>query len=416
MSQQIKEISIKDLVLWTENPRDPMNEKATDQEIVDKAFENNKAKWNLSKLAKQMGARYDFSELPTVVYHGKKPIVYDGNRRVVLGKVKLGLVTIPKEIKYDLPSYPDSIPCNVCSKKIALEHVLRKHGNSGNWSQLDQDIFLHKFMGQEKSTFLILEEDTGVISNNPKLNQRFVKEEIFKNETLNALGFSVQNGSLHTVHTNEEGYEILNDIAKKVTENVISTRKSRGKVIEILEPSNQKKISQNKVKKSHLSEISFRSDEDVESKDQRQTARTRKKKTEIFGGKLFLTLGETSNIYRDIEDLYKFYITRKDSLSDSFPGIIRMALRLLCESAAKDRNAQFGNYLKKYFPQAKKNLDKDIRTTLSNQNVTEDSIVQLLQTGAHKYQSSANFDQTIAMSIIIGEILAITHSKDKSDE
>lgn len=416
MSQKIQEILIKDLVLWTENPRDPMNENATDQDVVDKAFENNKAKWNLSKLAKQMGVRYDFSELPTVVYHGKKPIVYDGNRRVVLGKVKLGLVTIPKEIKYNIPSYPDSIPCNVCSKKIALEHVLRKHGNSGSWSQLDQDIFLHKFMGKEKSTFLILEEDTGVISKNPKLNQRFVKEEIFKNETLNALGFSIQNGSLHTVHTKDEGYEILNDIAKKVTDNVISTRKSRGKVIEILEPSNQKKISRNKAKKSHLSKITFRSNEDNEPKTQRQTARTRKRKTEIFGGKLFLTLGETSNIYRDIEDLYKFYITRKDSLSDSFPGIIRMALRLLCESAAKDNNSKFGKYLKQYFSQAKKNLSSDIRTTLSNQNVSEDSIVQLLQTGAHNYQSSANFDQTIAMSIIIGEILSITHSKDNSDE
>lgn len=416
MSQEIKEIPIADLVLWTENPRDSMNKNATDQEVVSKAFNDKLAKWNLSKLAKEMGPRYDFSELPTVVYHGKKPIVYDGNRRVVLGKVKLGLVTIPKEIKYELPSYPNSIPCNVCSKKVGLENVLRKHGNSGTWSPLDRDIFLHKFMGQEKSNFLILEEDTGVISNNPKLNQRFVKEEIFKDETLNNLGFSIKNGSLHTVHSNEDGYDILNDIAQKVENKTISTRNSRGKVIEILEPSNQKKITQNKKKKSHLSKISFRKTDEEKPENKRQTPRTRKKKIEIFGGKLYLTLGETSNIYRDIVDLYQFYISRKDSLSDSFPGIIRMALRLLCESAATDKNSKWGNYLKKYFPEAKKNLDKDIKTTLSNQNVSEESIVQLLQTGAHKYQSSANFDQTIAMSIIIGEILAITHSKDKSDE
>ena len=88
-----------------------------------------------------------------------------------------------------------------------------------------------------------------------------------------------------------------------------------------------------------------------------------------------------------------------------------MALRLLCESAAKDKNSKMGNYLKKYFPIAKKELDQNIKTTLSTQNVTESSIVQLLQTGAHNYDSSSNLEQTIAMSIIIGEILSLTHSK-----
>jgi len=413
MKQEIKYIPIKDLVLWTENPRDPINKNATDQEVVNKAFIDKLAKWNLSKLAKQMGTYYDFSELPTVVYHGKKPIVYDGNRRIVLGKVEHGLVTIPKKLNFDLPKFPEEIPCNVCTKKIGLENVLRKHGDSGSWSPLERDIFLHKFMGQEKSIFLILDEDTGIISENPKINKRFVKEEVFDNDSLGKLGFSIKNGSLYSLHSDNEGFEILNDLTSKIESNTISTRNNRGKVYEVLDPNNQKKINNNKNKRSHLSKISFRKQEPDDSSN-KQTQRTKKKSKELFGGKLFLELGETSNLYRDICDLYNFYITRKDSLSDSFPGLIRMALRLLCESAAKDKRSRMDNYLEKYFDDAKKSLDQDIKTTLSNQNVTKKSIVQLLHTGAHKYQSSSNVEQTLALAIIIGNILTISHGKNNS--
>ena len=34
-NQKVELIKIKDLVLWTENPREPIDENATDQEIVD---------------------------------------------------------------------------------------------------------------------------------------------------------------------------------------------------------------------------------------------------------------------------------------------------------------------------------------------------------------------------------------------
>ena len=64
-------------------------------------------------------------------------------------------------------------------------------------------------------------------------------------------------------------------------------------------------------------------------------------------------------------------------------------------------------------PDAKKSLDQDTKTTLANQNVTNDSLTQLLHTGAHNYHSSSNLEQTIAMSIIIGAILEITHGKEQ---
>ncbi len=92
MSQEIKEILLADLVLWTENPRDPIDARAADQDVVNRAIADSGSKWNLAKLAKEMGGYYDYSELPTVVYHGSKPIVYDGNRRMVLGKIKHSFV------------------------------------------------------------------------------------------------------------------------------------------------------------------------------------------------------------------------------------------------------------------------------------------------------------------------------------
>lgn len=415
MEQEVKYINITDLVLWTENPRDPIDENATDQDIVDRAINDMYSKWILPKLAKEMGDYYDFSELPTVVYHGKKPVVYDGNRRMILGKIKHGLVSVPKDTNIRLPDFPEEIPCNVCIEKIALNNVYRKHSDSGSWQPLERDIFLHKFMGEEKSLFLILEEDTGIISANPHLNQRFVKEEIFKEDSLKLMGFTINKGRLNSVHNDSEAQTILSDISQKIKQKTISTRENRGKVIEVLEPSSQMLIDHNKNNRSHLSKIRFDIPKE-DYKNQSQSKRTTKKESELFGGRLFLRIGEVSNLYRDIMDLYQFYVGKKHELSQTFPGIIRMSLRLLCETAAKeDNNKKFENYLKGYFAEAKNSLDIDIKTTLSNHNVNENSIVQLLHTGAHNYQSSNNIEQTLAMSIIIGAILTISHGKEISE-
>ena len=226
------------------------------------------------------------------------------------------------------------------------------------------------------------------------------------------MGFNIQKGRLNSLLSDQLAYSRLSDISQKIEKKDITTRKNRGKVIEVLKPSSQQLIDQNKNNKSHLSKISFSGSKD-ENKKQRQSKRAPKKETEIFGGKLYLRMGEVSNLYRDIVDLYQFYVSKKHELSQTFPGLVRMSLRLLCETAAKeDNNKNLENYLKGNFDNAKKILDQDIKTTLSTQNVNEDSIVQLLHTGAHNYQSSNNMEQTIALSIIIGSILTITHGKE----
>ena len=414
MDQEVKNINIKDLVLWTENPRDPIDKNATDQDIVDKALNDKLSKWSLKKLAKEMGDYYDFSELPTVVYHKKKPVVYDGNRRIVLGKIKHGLVHIQNKANIKIPDFPDIIPCNVCSKKIALNNVYRKHSGTGSWLPLERDLFLYKFMGKEKSIFLLLEEETGIISANPHLNQGFVKDELFKEENLKRMGFSFKNGRLLTIHSDQESHSILSDISEKVAKKIVTTRKNRGKVVEVLNPSSQRLIDQNKKNKPSHSAANFKKPKNASKpKTKRQSRRTTKKTSEIFGGSLYVRMGDVSNLYRDIVDLHKFYINDKKRLSQTFPSLIRMSLRLLCETAAKKHNnTKFDNYLKNNFKKAKNLLSKDAKTTLANQNVSETSIVQLLHTGAHNYSSSKNMEQTLALSVIIGEILTLTHGQD----
>jgi sulfur transfer complex TusBCD TusB component (DsrH family) len=63
MSQEVKIINIADLVLWTENPRDPIDIYATDQDVVDRALDDKSSKWRLSSLAKEMGEYYDLSAI-----------------------------------------------------------------------------------------------------------------------------------------------------------------------------------------------------------------------------------------------------------------------------------------------------------------------------------------------------------------
>lgn len=413
MDQQVKYLNLEDLVLWTENPRDPIDENATDQDIVDRALDDKLSKWTLSKLAKEMGDYYDFSELPTVVYHGEKPVVYDGNRRIILGKIQYGFVSVKNGTKINIPDFPKKIPCNVCVKKIALNNVYRKHSDTGSWLPLERDVFLNKFMGQQKSAFLILDEETGIVSGNSHLNQRFVKEEIFREDILKSLGFTIKQGRLYSVYNDRDAKTILLDISDKINRNVITTRKNRGKVIDVLDPGSQKIIDQNKNKELSLSNIKFdKSSGADKNQKQRQSKRTNKDRTELFGGKLYLRIGAVSDLYRDILDLYYFYNEKKEALSKTFPSLIRMSLRLLCETAAKDDgDKKFDKYIDVYFDTAKNSLDKDAKTTLSNQNVSKASIVQLLHTGAHSYKSSSNIEQTIAISIILGAMLTITHGK-----
>ena len=408
MSQEVKEIDIKDLVLWTENPRDPIDEDANDQDIVIRATEDRKGKWELRKLAKKMGDIYDFSDLPIVVYKNGKPIVYDGNRRMILAKLKHGIAQSDAIDLENIPSIPRLLPCNVCSEDVALNHINRKHGESGSWSPLQQDIFQHKFLQREKSLFLALDEQTQIISNNPHMDQGFVKKELFNNERLKELGFKYENGTIKSKHTPAESKKILQDISNKVEVKAITTRESRGRVVDVLETENRKTIEKNR--SQNFRKVTFQTQPRKSTKP--RTRKQSKLKIDFFSEKLILELGEVNNLYRDIYDLNEYYYKNRSKLSTSFPALIRMALRLLCETAAKERSFQkIHSYINKYYTDAKKGLDSDQKTWMSTQNVNDKSLIQLLQSGAHTFTASANYEQTVGMSLIIGQIIKLSHGK-----
>lgn len=146
-----------------------------------------------------------------------------------------------------------------------------------------------------------------------------------------------------------------------------------------------------------------------------QTASRTRRRTSpgltVFGGRLSLKCGHVNNLYRDIEAIYEAYRSKQLSFSDDFIVIFRMSLRMLAETAAREINKDLKDYLTENFDQAKSKLDQNTKTSLSNQSVENGKIVQLFQTGAHDYANSRNEEQAIALSIILGAILNITHEK-----
>lgn len=285
--------------------------------------------------------------------------------------------------------------------------MLRKHADNGSWLPLERDIFLHKHMNRDKSPFLVLDERTGVISQNPYMNKRFVKEEIFRDDVLAKIGLQIDGDRFYSKYTSEDTAKILADIARKVRDKVISTRNNRGSVISELDPATKEILAANERK--NFKDVKEGKDKFERLVSQPLTARTRPKEIPFFRGPLLLKSGDVNDFYRDLADLYNIYRSKKHKFSKSFPSIIRMALRLLIETAAKDIGEDMSTYVKSRFVDAKALLDKDQKTTLAAQNVTESSIVSLLQMGAHNYAAASNIDQSMAVSFVVGGILTISH-------
>lgn len=425
MSQKIEYIRVEDLVLWTENPRDPIDSSASDLDVIKRAIFDSRNKWNLRSLANEMGSYYDFSELPIVVYKNGKPVVYDGNRRVVLAKLKLGVVEIDGFDADSLPDVPEDLPCNVCSEDIALESVYRKHVNSRNsWGALERDIFANKFQHQEKSTFLLFDENTGgFISQHPEMNQGFVRKEVLTESHLREMGFEFDDGTLRTRHSDDEVEVLLNNLLDKIKSKEISTRGVfRGKPISVLDRRVQEIISSNKDKELRPYSVPTATRRCESSVPKDQPAASVPKKTRIiksaklpfFGDKLVLKAGNVNNLYRDILALCDVIEDKSNGFSDCAFAIIRMSLRLLCETAYKELGyTDFKVYIGAFGPNAYKALNQDIRTLLSNYNVKTDTLTQLLQTGAHNYLSSTSVDQAKCISILLGAILKESHGRSK---
>lgn len=427
--QNIKNIKVADLCLWTENPRDPIDIAATDFDIIKHAIDENPKAWNLDKLVVEMGTHYDLSELPTVVYINKKPVVYDGNRRVAVlkylqnpqlyteisGRLPLGYE--PRELKNLV-----EIPCNVCDQETALTNIERKHSTNGSWGQLERDYFAYKHRVKDKSLFVRLNEQTGgYIANHKSMNKLFVKDEVLNAKNLREIGFLVSGtGEIETPYSAEESLQLLEKIRSLIESKKISTRNNRGLLKQPLTENFSDTHLKSTTDSNSLEPLSIEPIEDepingADTSKQRKTPRTKKRPPTFFLDNMpSLTNGEVNDIYRDILSLHDYYIQEKDALSATFPALIRMSLRLLVESAAG--SGGISTYINNNYVDAKKSLTQDQKTTLSNNSVdSEQKLIQLLQSGAHNYTNSANFEQTTAMSIIIGAIVSKTHQKNKND-
>ena len=93
-----------------------------------------------------------------------------------------------------------------------------------------------------------------------------------------------------------------------------------------------------------------------------------------------------------------------------------MSLRLLCETAAADcgytGKKAIDEYIEQFYPLAKKNLTKDVKTFLNEQNILQETLPQLFHTGAHNYQSSISAEKAMGISIILGAMLKESHGKE----
>lgn len=422
--QKIQTIKVEYLHLWSENPRDPIDVKSSDFDIIKRAIDENPQEWNLDKLVEEMGKHYDFSEIPTVVYINEKPTVFDGNRRVAVLKYlqnkdlysslsgKLFFGDGQKELRelYE-------IPCNVCDKDTALTNIERKHVNSGSWGALQREYFLHQHRGQPKSLFLMLEEQSGLISAFPSLNQGFVKDEVLTEKNLKDIGFGIQDEKIVSNYNDKEQSDLLKNVSTLIENKDITTRKSRGKLKQVLiekYPDNEKMIRTFDNKKpKKIVEHDFNKEK---NKTNKRTPVT-KQLNILFGKKLILQKGPVNNLYCGICAVYE----RFDGQENILP-IVAMSLRLLLDTAARsyfiaigdNKEAEKDNAYKKFLKEAKKSLKKQQENSLSLNNEwlsDERNLDAVLGKYAH---GSITYKQgdILKDSIIVADILAYYFKKD----
>ena len=405
--QKIEYIDVKDLILWTENPRDPISTRSKNQNVIHQAIEDKHKKWRLSALAKAMGSYYDYSELPIAVYKNGIPIVYDGNRRVILAMLKLGLY--PEfSVKFRMPECDVSMPCCVADEKTALDSVWRKHAETGSWDQISRDLFLHKFHKKEKPILLQLDEMyDGRFSSSKQLNSRFADEEVFTPSRLRDVGIKFDKGQLKSRHNPDDTRMIIEKVVDLVEKKELTTRKDRSTPLRALIGSDLRAVVDRDSGKEFQCVGVRKFQAEGGLSDNRQEPEAAKLQTgrlprriqsftiDLFGGKLSLKTGEPANLYRDILDLYNYYIEHKYKLSDRFPALIRMAMRLECELIAScSSSSGFETMVKEDFDKTKQFLTQDQKTFLVQNAVTKENIISLLHTGAHNYTGSFNLQLT----------------------
>lgn len=416
--QHIETIPLEKLVLWSENPRDPIDPNADNEQVIENALngEGADSKWGLAKFAKEMGEKYDFSSLPTVapIEGADKYTVYDGNRRVIIAMIDAWDAPSVR-LRAKLPMFPEEIPCNVCSRDDALRIVLRRHSENGTWGQYERDVFVYRYMNEPKSVLVRLEDLIQAITRWPKINLRYVEEDILNDKHLREFGLNPEAEDFGV--SPEMLEELIEAIADGISDGSLNTRGKRNDPTTVLSEDLLKRVHDDAARyeagaakggkagaqgadgslggaeraaggtsqgslfdddptngdrpekgaddvDSGQEPVDDETTEDVADETnsadgggQRRTRVTRERGYSVFNGRLILRAGAVNNLYRTLECLWEMNEAGKIEQNAGFYGVFRMGLRLLAESAGKDcpssERRPLIPYVRTYAPLAK---------------------------------------------------------------
>lgn len=414
MSYEEKVIKVSQIKLDQENPRfPPVN---SQREAIDAMLKDQGEKIvNLAQDIYQNGINP--SARPILFRDRKKLIDGDGNRRLTALKIleTPSLADSNARIRKKIDSIlkksgtiPTELSCVVFEDRESARHWISiNHGGQQegrgqiNWDAEQTSRFERKpTVGLEALDLLshrgLLTEDEKKQINKSTLDRLLSYKDVKSKLSISKNGEHFSFGNVGDLKS-----AVLN-LRNKAVDEVYTAKKGK----EFLDAALASKTSDGEESKP----LDTRSNSNSNNNGNR-SRRTQNPDLVVFGGKLSLKTGHVNNLYRDIESLYLYYLKNKKALSADFIVLFRMSLRLLAETASREAYKDLKDYLTDNFDQAKGTLSKDAKTSLSNQSVSKGTTVKLFHTGAHDYTNSRNEEQALAMSIILGAILTVSHGK-----
>jgi hypothetical protein len=418
MSYKEQNIKVSDLHLDQSNPRFPAvnSQREAIQAMVD---DQGDKIVNLASDIYQNGLNP--SSRLIIFKEGSRYIDGDGNRRLTALKIletpSLADSNLRIRKKIDLilkmnGSIPSEIGCIVfANRKVAKHWISINHGGEQdgrgqiNWNPEQKDRFEGKASVGLEALDCLVHKKMITQKDKDRINKSTLDRLLSYKDVKSQLSIS-KNGDSFSFGDTDKLQKVVFGLMDKKVDVVYTATKGKGFVNDIL--------SSTSTDSGHGNSANQAGAENDSGIDNQGGSRSRRKKSAsltAFGGSCSLKPGHVNNLYRDIESLYGFYLAQKRSLSADFIVIFRMSLRMLAETAANELNKNLKEFLVDNFDQAKKLLDQNTKTSLANQSVEKGKIVQLFQTGAHDYVNSKNEEQALAMSIILGAILTITHRR-----
>lgn len=433
MSQEIRNIPIESLVLWTENPRDPVDASLTDREVILRAISNESGNWNLDRLIQEMGGEYHYNEIPVVVMIQGSPIVFDGNRRVAamkcmkdpdLYQVAIQKLPLFKEGEFNVP---DELPCDVCDRETALNIVERLHSGSKRWGSLQYEQFKHIHRGAPKGRLMILDEASGgIVSRTKELNEEYAQNRLINESNLNKVGLSMSDEKLFSSMDDETTKQLIEDIADVAIQRLSTARHNPGDLRAALTELAPKRYEDIKPFDADNAKPVDAPDADPDGTTRKDSRIRRRRRIadapKAFDGEVLRPNGKQSDaIYRAIEWIDNQYRKNPENRSDLLP-ILGFSLRILLETVAREYyllccgkdfgDDALGKFMKEVVkPLARKTKEADIKNYLSLEAdwISErNSFEAVLHKWAHGTMS-VNHEDFVKQSRIIAEVIKQVH-------